>query len=102
MVLAGAYKINYDEAEKLKKDSRNHKNIMPILSPVVDKIATIISKEIKNYDVGKIYLVGGTACLENIEKVLEAKLGIPVLKPNNPMFVTPLGIAIHCVNTASQ
>ena len=102
LVLAGAYKINYDEAEKLKKDSRNHKNIMPILSPVVDKIATIISKEIKNYDVGKIYLVGGTACLENIEKVLEAKLGIPVLKPNNPMFVTPLGIAIHCVNTASQ
>ena len=68
----------------------------------MDKIATIILKEIKNYDVKQIYLVGGTACLENIEKELETKIGIPVLKPNNPMFVTPLGIAIHCVNTVTQ
>ena len=101
LVLAGAYKINYDEAERFKRDSRNHKAILPILSPVVDKIASIILKEIKNYDVKKIYLVGGTACLENIEKELETKIGIPVLKPNNPMFVTPLGIALHCVNTAT-
>ena len=101
LVLAGAYKINYDEAERFKRDSRNHKAILPILSPVVDKIATIILKEIKNYNVKKIYLVGGTACLENIEKELETKIGIPVLKPNNPMFVTPLGIALHCVNTAT-
>lgn len=102
LVLAGAYKIDYEEAERFKRDSRNHKDILPILSPVVDKIATIILKEIKNYDVKQIYLVGGTACLENIEKELETKIGIPVLKPNNPMFVTPLGIAIHCVNTVTQ
>ena len=32
----------------------------------------------------------------SIEKAVEKRLGLPVYKPKNPMFVTPLGIALSC------
>ena len=34
--------------------------------------------------------------LTGIEAPVEKALGIPVHKPNHPMFVTPLGIALGC------
>ncbi len=49
-----------------------------------------------DYEIEEIVIVGGTCCLKNIEKIIESRLGIKVKKPNNPMFVTPLGIAKSC------
>lgn len=96
LVLAGAYKIPYDEAEVFKRDVRNHREIFPVMGPVIDKCATIIRHQIEGRNVDSICLVGGTSCLTGIEKALEKRLGIPVYKPKNPMFVTPLGIALSC------
>ena len=49
-----------------------------------------------------IYLVGGTCCLAGIEDIIEKRTGIPTYKPDNPMFVTPLGIARSCTQEACE
>ena len=69
---------------------------MPVLKPVVEKVSSIINQHIKGFDVNEISLVGGTCCLAGIEEIIQHKTGIPTHKPQNPMFVTPLGIALSC------
>lgn len=96
LVISGAYGMDFQDADKYKRNHENHKELMPILKPVVEKVATIINKHIKDYDVREISLVGGTCCLEGIEKIIEKQTGIYTHKPHNPMFVTPLGIALNC------
>ncbi len=96
LVLAGAMHIPFEEAENYKRDSAHHKEIFPILKPVVEKVSAIIRQHIADKGVTKIYLVGGSSCLAGIEKIVEAQTGIPTYKPRNPLFVTPVGIALNC------
>lgn len=100
LVLAGAYKMPFNEADVYKRDEKNHKEIFPVLKPVVEKISSIILKMIKGYDVDQLVLVGGSSCLTGIEKVVEKNTGIKTEKPINPLFVTPLGIALSCTQEA--
>lgn len=94
LVIAGAKNISFLEAEKFKKDTAEHKGLMPIVRPVFEKMATIVKNSIKGHKVDTVYLVGGTCCFEGVEAVMEKQLGIKVVKPDNPMLVTPLGIAL--------
>jgi len=96
LVISGAYKMPFKEADKFKRDNKNHKEILPVLKPVVEKVASIINYNIKNYDVKEISLVGGTCCLAGIEEIIAKQTGVYTHKPKNPMFVTPLGIALSC------
>jgi ethanolamine utilization protein EutJ len=96
LVVSGAYKKSFADAEVYKRDARNHKELLPVLKPVVEKVAAIISQHVKGYDVQEISLVGGTCCLTGIEEIIQKKTGIFTHKPYNPMFVTPLGIALSC------
>lgn len=96
LVISGAYKKTFAEAELYKRNADNHKELIPVVKPVVEKVASIISQHIKDYDVQEISLVGGTCCLSGIEKIIEKQTGIFTHKPQNPMFVTPLGIALGC------
>ncbi|MBU5675979.1 ethanolamine utilization protein EutJ [Alkaliphilus sp. MSJ-5] len=96
LVVSGAYGMSFKEAELYKREPRNHKELLPVLKPVVEKISSIINQHIKNHDVKEIYLVGGTCCLTGIEDIIEKNTGIFTHKPQNPMFVTPLGIAFSC------
>lgn len=96
LVVAGACKMSFAEAEVYKRDPSNHKMLLPVLRPVVEKVASIITQHIQGYDVTEISLVGGTCCLTGIEDIIEKKTGIFTHKPVNPMFVTPLGIALSC------
>lgn len=97
LVLSGAYKIDYEDAELIKRDYKRHGEIFPILKPVVDKIISIIKRAIEGSKVDQLILVGGSASLTGIEKYIEDQIGIKTLKPVNPMFVTPLGIAVSCI-----
>lgn len=97
LVLAGAKGISYEEAEVYKRNSNNHQEILPVLKPTVEKVASIIQQSILGFDVDEIYLVGGTSCLSGIETIVQNYLKMPVFKPANPLFVTPLGIAMNCV-----
>ena len=74
----------------------NHKELAPVIKPVVDKVSSIISNHIKGHQVDEISLVGGTCCFTGIEDMIEKQTGIYTHKPHNPMFVTPLGIALSC------
>lgn len=97
LVLAGAYGVPFEEAELIKRDFSRHSEILPVLKPVAQKVASIIKNEIKNYDVTSVYLVGGTACLTGIEAIVQKELGIETFKPSNPLYITPLGIAMNCI-----
>lgn len=96
LVVAGANKITFEEAEIVKQDPKRRLEMASVLRPVCQKVASIIQKHIQNFDVKAIYLVGGTSCLYNIEKVIEKEIGIKTYKPQNPLFVTPIGIAMNC------
>lgn len=96
LVLSGACGMPFNEADKFKRDNKNHKEILPILKPVVEKVASIINYNIKDYDVKEISLVGGTCCLTGIEGIIGKQTGVYTHKPKNPMFATPLGIALSC------
>ncbi len=97
LVVAGAYGKTLEEAELFKRQEKNHEELMPVVMPVIEKVATIISANIKGRKVQNISLVGGTACFTGIENVIERQTGIKTHKPKNPMFVTPLGIALNCL-----
>lgn len=96
LVLAGAYGKTFEDAEVYKRDEKNHRELLPVLKPVIEKVSSIISNHIEGYDVEELSLVGGTCCLTDIEKVIEKSTGVFTHKPKNPMFVTPLGIALSC------
>lgn len=96
LVVAGAYKMPLQEAELFKRDRKNHKELLPVIKPVVEKVSSIVNQHIKEYDVREISLVGGTCCFTGIEEMIGKQTGIYTHKPHNPMFVTPLGIALSC------
>lgn len=103
LVLAGGYNISFEEAEALKKDPARQNEILPVVTPTLEKIAGIINRHIQQargqnqgHDVSAIYLVGGTCCLKDMEKIIARETGKAVFKPSNPFLVTPLGIALNC------
>jgi ethanolamine utilization protein EutJ len=96
LVVAGSHKISFEEAEELKKQPELQDEMGRLLKPVSQKIASIIARHIAGYDVQQIVLVGGASCLRGIETVVASELGICTSKPANPLFITPIGIAMNC------
>ncbi len=70
------------------------REVLQIVRPVIEKMASIVKMHIRGFDVQEVYLVGGTCCLRGLEKIFEEALGIRVSKPDNPFLVTPLGTAL--------
>jgi ethanolamine utilization protein EutJ len=95
LVIAGALDMSFEDAEEFKKDNRNHKRLFPIVRPVMEKVATIVAHHVEPYPVESIYLVGGTVCFTGIEGVFEQVVNIPTFIPSQPLFITPLGIAMR-------
>jgi len=95
LVVAGAHRISYEEAEQRKRDPARHRELMPVVRPVLDKIGTIVARSIAGQHVQAIYLVGGTSAFAGIAGVVQENTGIPTSVPGNPLFVTPLGVALH-------
>lgn len=97
LVLAGFNRISVEEAEILKKDKIREKDVFHIVKPVVEKMASIVNKYIKGYDIDTIYVVGGACCFSEFTNVFEKEIKIKTLKPYAPLLVTPLGIATSCI-----
>lgn len=102
LVIAGAKNISFLDAEELKKDAHQHKELLPLVRPVIEKVGSIIEKTIGDYKVDTVYLVGGTCCFDTIEATLSKQLGVEVVKPDAPMWVTPLGIAYGAMRAAQR
>ncbi len=60
--------MDFSEAERYKRDEANHAELLPVLKPVIEKVASIISRHVAGRDVDGIYLVGGTCCLNGIRR----------------------------------
>lgn len=96
LVIAGNMKISFEQAEDIKKDKSQSRQVFAMVVPVIQKMGSIIKHHIKNYNVKDIYLVGGTCCLDGFENVIEKEVGVKTHKPSNPFLVTPSGIAASC------
>lgn len=96
LVLCGHFGIEQQDAERLKRDPLKQGEVLHLITPVFEKMASIVNNHLKHQIVEKIYLVGGTSCFPGIEKVMETETGIATVKPINPLLVTPLGIALGC------
>lgn len=94
LVLAGNYGISFDEAEKIKKDLSKEREVFPLVRPVVEKMAHIVKKFLKDYNVEDVYVVGGACTFTEFEQVFEKELKKKVIKTYKPLLVTPLGIAL--------
>lgn len=94
LVISGSLNIEYEDADEYKVQCSNYDTVFPLVRPVIEKMANIILCHIKGYDVKTIYLVGGTCCLQGIEKVVENYTGIETIKPYDPLLVTPMGISM--------
>ncbi|MGB9792362.1 MAG: ethanolamine utilization protein EutJ [Thermacetogeniaceae bacterium] len=102
LVIAGALKIPFEEAEELKKDKAQEDRLQPLIKPVMEKVAGIVRRHVNGYQIEALYLVGGTSCSKYIGDVIAKETGIKVIKPSNPLLVTPLGIALHAVSCAVE
>lgn len=100
LVIAGNYRISTEEAERVKTDRHQQSTIFPLVRPVFQKMASIVSHHLRHYPLTPVYLVGGTSCFPGIEEVIAEETGLPVERPLHPLWVTPLGIALSCLKTA--
>ena len=95
LVIAGSTGISFEDAEELKKNPAEQTRLFPVVRPVMEKVATIINRHIEGYRVDKLYLVGGTCSYPGMDEVIQEMTGIETILPGNPLFVTPLGIAMN-------
>lgn len=100
LVIAGAQDLEFEEAEALKKDPAQQARLLPVVRPVMEKVASITARHIQAHQAGggrsveRIVLVGGTSAFPGMAEVVQRVAGLPTEVPDWPMFVTPLGIAL--------
>ena len=93
LVIAGAYKIPFEKAEKRKRSAKWQAELLPVVRPTLEKVATIVGRAIEGHDVDTIHLVGGTAAFPGIADIMTDITGVPSSVAPQPMLVTPLGAA---------
>lgn len=95
LVIAGSLNIPFEEAEALKTDPRQQKRLLPVVSPVMEKVASIILRHTRGRVVPSITMVGGTSAYPGIAEVVQNYTGIPTRVADKPLFITPMGMAMH-------
>lgn len=94
LVIAGSRGINFEEAEDIKLDKKREREVFVQVTPVLQKMASIVKKYISGYNVKNVYLVGGACSFEDSEKIFAKELGLNIHKPYMPLYITPIGIAL--------
>lgn len=95
LVIAGAMGISFEEAEELKRNPAEQPRLFPLVRPVMEKVANIIARNIQGEAVERVYLVGGSSAFRGMAGVIQEYTGLPTEVPSRPLFVTPIGIAMH-------
>ncbi len=95
LVISGALNIPFEEAEALKINPDEQARLFPTIRAVMEKVGSIVARHVAGFPVDNLTLVGGTSAYPGIAQVIEAYTGIPTRVPSRPIFVTPLGIAMH-------
>ena len=87
--------MSIEDAEVMKRDPAHHRELLPVVLPVLEKVATIVARAVAGHEVSELSLVGGTSAFTGIADVVTTVTGIRAVVPSNPLFVTPLGVAYH-------
>jgi ethanolamine utilization protein EutJ len=95
LVIAGSTGTTFEQAEEMKKNPNEQARLFPVIRPVMEKVASIINRHIAGHPVDRLYLVGGTCAYPGMDEVIQEMTGIETVLPGNPLFVTPLGIAMN-------
>ena len=95
LVIAGSTGSTFEEADAMKKDPKQQTRLFPVIRPVMEKVGTIVRRHTAGHKVNKIYLVGGTCAYPGMNQVIQEVTGIETVLPGNPLFITPLGIAMN-------
>lgn len=97
LVTAGSLGITFEEAEAIKVDPDQQARLFPVLVPVMEKVASIVNSHVREsgINVDKLALVGGSCAFHGMDKVIEEYTGLETWVPEFPVFVTPIGIAMH-------
>ncbi len=95
LVIAGSTGTSFEEAEEMKKNPKEQQRLFPVIRPVMEKVGAIINRHIRGHRVDRIYLVGGTCAYPGMVEVVQEYTGVETVLPGNPLFVTPLGIAMN-------
>lgn len=93
LVIAGNNRCTIPEAEAYKKNPENAQRVYQMVRPVIERMAEIVQRAIRGYEVSTVYVVGGASLVAHFEEVFQAYLGVPVIQAPVPLLVTPLGIA---------
>ena len=88
------YGVDFEAAEDIKTDKKKEKEVFVQITPVLQKMASIVKKYIKDYKVKDVYLVGGACSFDESEEIFKKELGLNIYKPYMPVYITPLGIAL--------
>ncbi len=99
LVIAGANGISFEEAEEMKKDPAQQAKLFPVVRPVMEKVSSITARHLEGRGINQITLVGGSASFPGMAGVVQEYTGIKTVIPSRPLFVTPLGIAMHDVQS---
>lgn len=102
LVLAGAYHLGYDAAEAMKKDGNRQDDVLGVIQPTLEKMATIARDAIRGFDPPTVYLVGGSSSFRTAPEVFAQVIGRPVIRPAEPLFVTPLGVPMAPVTPPTE
>jgi ethanolamine utilization protein EutJ len=103
LVIAGGLNISFEEAEALKINPAEQSRLFTAVRPVMEKVGSIVSRHIAIYQsldhgerhVNSLTLVGGTCAFPGMAGVVQEYTGVPARAATRPLFVTPLGIALH-------
>jgi ethanolamine utilization protein EutJ len=95
LVIAGSTGTTFEQAEEMKKNPDEQTRLFPVVRPVMEKVASIINRHVAGRQVDRLYLVGGTCAYPGMDEVIQEMTGIETVLPSNPLFVTPLGIAMN-------
>jgi len=98
LVLSGGLKIPVEEAEAVKLDRARNSEIMPIVRPVIEKMAAIVEGFLEESGPQEeIWLAGGTCELRGFAEAFGKAMGKDVFLSPYSQGVTPLGIALSCL-----
>ena len=95
LVIAGALGVSLEEAEALKTDAAEQARLLPLVRPVMEKVAGIVVRHTRGWPVPTVALVGGSVAFPGFADAVAEASGLDAAVPVSPLFVTPLGIALH-------
>jgi len=99
LVLAGHFRVSFEEAEKIKTTKGMSGSVLPVVRPVIDKISSIVETSLEDSEgAERVCMVGGTCELDGLTGIVGNNLRLEAFQPEAPQVITPLGIALSCLN----